>query len=225
MNFLKTKFFRSVHPGSVDIQQFLVSWNETMGPPPRGWYRAKFQFDTNDNNNEVIKKSGDMGQTIRSKKNCRFNKNSQTYFYYSKIFFKITYIKWEFLTNILFWLDSNITFQISILKSYRRIITVVSEMTTKEKMMNAVTKRIRTVTLERVVTVTPPALLSTEIAAPTTLWPVMVNSLFIWFLNVYCMSPDFSHEKLEIIYLFVVTSSNLLTVLILFLKIIRLMLS
>ena len=91
--------------------------------------------------------------------------------------------------------------------------------------MNAVTKRIRTVTLERVVTVTPPALLSTEIAAPTTLSPVMVNSLFFRFLNVYCMSPDFSHEKLEIIYLFVVTSSNLLTVLILFLKIIRLMLS
>lgn len=58
--------YGSVHPGSVDIQQFLVSWNETMGPPPRGWYRAKFQFDTNDNNNEVIKKSGDMGQTIRN---------------------------------------------------------------------------------------------------------------------------------------------------------------
>ena len=52
-------------------------------------------------------------------------------------------------------------------------------MTTKGKMMNAVTKRIRTVTLERVVTVTPPALLSTEIAAPTILSPVMVNSLFI----------------------------------------------
>ena len=68
MGFLQTYLFSSVHPGSVDIQQFLVSWNETMGPPPRGWYRAKFQFDTNDNNNEVIKKSGDMGQTIRSKK-------------------------------------------------------------------------------------------------------------------------------------------------------------
>ena len=52
-------------------------------------------------------------------------------------------------------------------------------MTTKGKMMNAVTKRIRTVTLERAVTVTPPALLSTEIAAPTILSPVMVNSLFI----------------------------------------------
>ena len=72
-NFLQIYLFRSVHPGSVDIQQFLVSWNETMGPPPRGWYRAKFQFDTNDNNNEVIKKSGDMGQTIRSKKNRRNN--------------------------------------------------------------------------------------------------------------------------------------------------------
>jgi len=58
--------YGSTHPGAVDIQQFLVSWNETMGPPPRGWYRAKFQFDTNDNNNEVIKKSGDMGQTIRN---------------------------------------------------------------------------------------------------------------------------------------------------------------
>ena len=52
-------------------------------------------------------------------------------------------------------------------------------MTTKEKMMNAVTKRIRTVTLERAVTVTPPALLSTEIAAPTILSPVMVNFSFI----------------------------------------------
>lgn len=54
------------HLGSIDISKFLMSWNATMGPPPRGWYKAEFFMDNQQSNNEVIKKSGDDGQTISS---------------------------------------------------------------------------------------------------------------------------------------------------------------
>ncbi|CBY35046.1 unnamed protein product, partial [Oikopleura dioica] len=50
--------------GSVDLSNFITSWNYTMGPPPRRWYKAKFGLEyspeTNDN---IIKKSGENGET------------------------------------------------------------------------------------------------------------------------------------------------------------------
>ena len=55
------------HLGAIDISKFLMSWNATMGPPPRGWYKAEFFMDNKQNNNEIIKKSGDDGQT----KSCK----------------------------------------------------------------------------------------------------------------------------------------------------------
>jgi len=54
------------HLGSIDMAKFLMSWNETMGPPPRGWYKAEFFMDKKLSNNEIIKKSGDDSQTISS---------------------------------------------------------------------------------------------------------------------------------------------------------------
>lgn len=51
------------HLGAIDMSAFLMKWNETMGPPPRGWYKAEFFMDKKLSNNEIIKKSGDDGQT------------------------------------------------------------------------------------------------------------------------------------------------------------------
>jgi len=54
------------HLGNVNLGQFLMTWNATMGPPPRGWYQAQFFMDKHANNNEVIKKSGEDGQTLQT---------------------------------------------------------------------------------------------------------------------------------------------------------------
>jgi hypothetical protein len=54
------------HLGAIDMSKFLMSWNATMGPPPRGWYKAEFYMEKQQNNNEIIKKSGDDGQTKTS---------------------------------------------------------------------------------------------------------------------------------------------------------------
>jgi len=51
------------HIGSVDLSKFLMSWNSTMGPPPRGWYKAEFFMQNQESNNLVIKKSGETGET------------------------------------------------------------------------------------------------------------------------------------------------------------------
>lgn len=51
------------HLGAIDMSKFLMSWNATMGPPPRGWYKAEFFMENQQNNNEIIKKSGDDAQT------------------------------------------------------------------------------------------------------------------------------------------------------------------
>lgn len=48
---------------TIEIANVIQPWNMTQGPPPRGWYKAKFNMEFDLSNTLVIKKSGDMMET------------------------------------------------------------------------------------------------------------------------------------------------------------------
>lgn len=56
--------YGDVHPEKLHIEQLIQPWNKTQGPPPRGWYKLKMEVEYGIQHNEVIKKSGDAGQTL-----------------------------------------------------------------------------------------------------------------------------------------------------------------
>jgi len=63
----KIGVYAQAHPEKLHIEQLIQPWNKTQGPPPRGWYKLKMEVEYGIQHNEVIKKSGDAGQTLASK--------------------------------------------------------------------------------------------------------------------------------------------------------------
>lgn len=60
----KIGVYAQAHPEKLHIEQLIQPWNKTQGPPPRGWYKLKMEVEYGIQHNEVIKKSGDAGQTL-----------------------------------------------------------------------------------------------------------------------------------------------------------------
>jgi hypothetical protein len=60
----KIGVYSQTHPENLHIEQLIQPWNKTQGPPPRGWYKLKMEVEYGIQHNEVIKKSGDAGQTL-----------------------------------------------------------------------------------------------------------------------------------------------------------------
>jgi hypothetical protein len=60
----KIGVYSQTHPEKLHIEQLIQPWNKTQGPPPRGWYKLKMEVEYGIQHNEVIKKSGDAGQTL-----------------------------------------------------------------------------------------------------------------------------------------------------------------
>jgi len=50
--------------GDIDLSKYITQWNFTMGAPPRGWYKLKFDAENGVDSNTVLRKSGESGQTM-----------------------------------------------------------------------------------------------------------------------------------------------------------------
>ena len=75
----KIGVYSQTHPEKLHIEQLIQPWNKTQGPPPRGWYKLKMEVEYGIQHNEVIKKSGDAGQTLASKLIYHYSKYTFTY--------------------------------------------------------------------------------------------------------------------------------------------------
>lgn len=62
---------------TIDLSRFIQQWNHTMGAPPRGWYKLKFDVENGEDSNTILRKSGESGQTMST---FNFNEHGEDHY-------------------------------------------------------------------------------------------------------------------------------------------------